>query len=429
LTHTEYSKATVLERIRTIPRLLLVLWALALVVIPIYQHFEPVGWDSDVLVDAMHSIQAGHEPYVDAINRQQAYHSRAVQHPDDQIPLSYVNSPLTLPLLRVAAVAPFGLVCMLFWLACAAGTLAQLRAGMMACEPEERRCFLYLMPIALYFPGLLAAVTILSGNVAYILYGAMLAAAMRGWRSNRWGWFYTAVLVASCFKSPYLAFALIPALSAPGRWKQSILACAAGLGLFASQALLWPTQFHNYLQVIDLMFRYAHDFGAAPAGMFTEWLVDHNFPYQPAGGIFYVCYAVPLLAALVYLSRRYLNGQMTRERWIPVLLIGVILLNPRLIEYDLFPLGIPTALIAWRFLAAFLPRRRALIAVSIFFIVVNVLAAQSWSMWKYTEAPLMVGSFAAGVITLFHGNALTPAKGKASVDANQPHKRSAMVQA
>ena len=69
--------------------------------------------------------------------------------------------------------------------------------------------------------------------------------------------------------------------------------------------------------------------------------------------IFYLCYAIPLFALLFALSRRYLQGSFTLRQWAPVLLVGVILFNPRILEYDVAPITLPLTLIAWRFFAGF----------------------------------------------------------------------------
>ena len=83
-----------------------------------------------------------------------------------------------------------------------------------------------------------------------------------------------------------------------------------------------------------------------------------------------------------------------------VLILGVILLNPRLIEYDAAPLALPAALIAWRFLAAIASPRRTILYFTLSFVAVNAIALTGWQIWKLTEGPLLVVLFAAGAYTL-----------------------------
>ena len=62
----------------------------------------------------------------------------------------------------------------------------------------------FLLPFAVFFPGLLCDTTIVAENIAYPLYGLILAAAIPGWKRNKWLWFYAAVIAASIVKVPML---------------------------------------------------------------------------------------------------------------------------------------------------------------------------------------------------------------------------------
>ena len=236
----------------------------------------------------------------------------------------------------------------------------------------------------------------MSGNIAYILYPVILAAAVLGWKHGRWSWFYAAVLAASCVKAPLLSLAVIPVLSARRQWVPAAAIVAAGAALFAMQPLIWPSLFRHYLQAVELQFSYNRDFGCSPAGLFSGVLFDHGLPYSPASMIFYLCYAVPLFALLLWLSREFLRGGFPLRQWAPVLLVGVILLNPRLIEYDVAPLAIPLALIGWRYLRSRMAVRTALLVAGLVFAVTNGLALLGWEVRKLVDGPLVVAVFAAG---------------------------------
>ncbi len=56
-----------------------VFWLLALVSLPLLM--PPPGWDLHVYVNAIHSLQAGHDPYADGIAVQRAFHNRIGAHP------------------------------------------------------------------------------------------------------------------------------------------------------------------------------------------------------------------------------------------------------------------------------------------------------------------------------------------------------------
>jgi hypothetical protein len=393
----------------------LILWLLCAIAIPIWVHYDVPAWDVSIYLQAVHSLKAGHDPYADAIAIQGLYHQQLLLHtlpPNAPTPFSYVYSPITLPVLRLVGVLPLLLSGLVYWTLYLAGMLAQVWVGMQAVQPGERRYFRWLAPVAVFFPGFLGSDILLSGNIAYILYGLVLVAAVIGWRRNTWRWFYLAILAASCFKAPLLSLVVIPILSARKQWLPTAATAVAGLTLFAMQPLLWPTLFHHYLQSVELQFSYNHDFGCSPAGLFSEFLVNHNHTYSPGSYIFYLCYAIPLFALLVFLSRQFLRGCFSLKQWIPVLLVGVILLNPRLIEYDVAPLALPLALIAWRFFAERKRGRnselRLVLSFTLLFLALNVLATQSWDIWKRVDGVLLVVFFSAGAYGLLeHCRAFT----------------------
>ena len=377
-------------------RIVLILWILAFAAMPVWMAFDPPGWDLDVCYAAIHSLAAGHDPYADSIAILQRFHDQIALHPSATPPFIYVYPPITLLLLRVIGALPSGLSAALYWLTYLAAVLTQIWVGMQAIEESESRYFVYLAPVAPFFPGLLADGTALSGNIAHILYALILLAAVAGWKRGNWHWFYLVTFVASCVKLPFLTLLAIPVLSARKKWLPVAITAAAGVALFAIQSSIWPSLFKHYLQATELMFRYSRDFGCSPAGLFSDFLYGRGIPYSPGGIIFYLCYAVPLFGFLLYLSGHFLRGSFSLKQWLPVLLVGVILLNPRLIEYDVAPLALPLTLIGWRFLSSFLNRRLAIVFFSLFFAATNSVAVHRWALRKAMDGLLLVLFFIAG---------------------------------
>ncbi len=377
-----------------------ILSLLTAITFPVWTHYEQPAWDAEIYLKAVRSIAAGHDPYADAIAVQKLAHSLHPNAPSNSGPFSYVYSPITLPVLRLVAATPHWVAAGIFWLCYLAGILGELAFGAAALQAQERRYLFALAPIAIFFPGFLAHDIILSGNVAYILYGLVLTCTLIAWRRGQWRWFYLAVLAASCVKAPLLSLLAIPVLSARRQRFPVIATGIAGIALFAIQPIFWPTFFHNYLEAVELQFSFNRDFGFSPAGIFSGILYDHHIPYSPACTLFYLAYSIPLFVGLYFLSRQFLRGRFTLEQWMPVLLLGVILLNPRLIEYDAAPLAIPLAVIAWRFFARYLSTTHTILATVGLFLTLNVIAFQSQEWWKLTEAPLLVVFFVAGVFTL-----------------------------
>jgi hypothetical protein len=381
-------------------RLYWALWIGVLVSIAVWLAVDTWGWDVAVYGSAIHSLRMHHDPYADATAVQDACHATHCVQGNADPPFSYVYSPITLPVLRVLAVLPLRLDALLYWMAYGAAVVAQLWVCLKAAEDDERLWFLFLAPVAVFFPGLLANGILLGGNVAYLLYAAILLGVYRGLKSGSWAWFYVATLVASCVKAPLLSVVVIPLFVARRQWVPVVATAFSGLTLFALQPLVWPELFRHYLHAVDLQFQYNRDFGCSPAGLMSELLYRHGRSYSPEGLVVYAMYALPVLGALLYTARFYFAGQMSQRQWVPVVLVGVILLNPRIMEYDVAPVTLLMAMIVWRFLRAVLERRAAgAVAVS-GFAVLNAFAIHSWEIRKIIDGPLLVLCFAAGLWTL-----------------------------
>jgi hypothetical protein len=83
-----------------------------------------------------------------------------------------------------------------------------------------------------------------------------------------------------------------------------------------------------------------------------------------------------------------------------VLLPGVVLLNPRLIEYDVAALALPLALIGWRVVSSCTTHRNAIIVLSVLFVIANCFAVHRWELRKLIDGPLLVLFFLAGSLNL-----------------------------
>ncbi len=381
-------------------RVVLLFWVLACAAIPLWIHLAYWKWDFDVYRDTVARLQRGRDPYAEQTALQQIFHAHLAEHAGALLPYSYLYAPITLPLLRFAGTLPVWLADLLYLLAYAGGALAEIWVAMQALEDREWAVFLYLAPLAVFFPGTLQADSILSGNIAYVLYGAVLLAALPGWRRGEWRLFYAAVLIASCFKGPLLTLLAIPLLSARRQWLPAGLTAGIGVSLYGVQALLAPTLFRNYLEAVRLEFAYNHAFGCSPAGLLGGWLYAQHRAYSPVCEIVYFLYAIPLFVWMLRLSREWLDGGFSLRQWLPVMLAGVLLLNPRIHEYDMAMVTLPLALIAWRFLARRHTERAALTLTAMALTVLNLTAMYGWEIRKAINGAVLLGLFMAGAWTL-----------------------------
>lgn len=351
--------------------------------------FLPFAWDAKV--------------YLLALRQYHAYVS-------GQLSSSLAYSPLfMIPALGVARLLPLWLTMAIFGAAYFSGWLVQLWVGMQFATPDERRILRYVAPVIAFFPGLLINDVIVSGNLAYILYGLMLAAAALGWKRGRWIWFYAAVLLAACVKVHLLTMLAIPLLCGKRQWLRTIITGAAGLGLYALQFRIWPQAFQVYLNSLQVMSQMRRDFGCGPAGNLARVLQIMGVPYERPSILFYVAYAVAMFLTLLWLSRLYREGRVCFASWAPVMLLGVVLLNPRILTYDVAAVSLPMALVAWRSLRGVgrTSRMPVLIGFAVLLFALNVFveANEDWvtmlpDAWKYLEMVLMLGIFGAGVRSL-----------------------------
>ena len=351
--------------------------------------FLPFAWDAQVYLVDLHQYHA----YISG-----------------QVDSSLAYSPLfMITVLGVARLLPLWLTIGVFGFAYFSGWLLQLWVGMQFATPDERKVLRYVAPVIAFFPGLLINDVIVSGNLAYILYGMMLATAAVGWKRGRWIWFYLAVLAASCVKVHLLTMLAIPLLCGKRQWTRTMITAAAGFGLYALQYRVWPQAFHVYVNSLKAMSQMRRDFGCGPAGNLARVLQIKGVPYERASIVLYVAYAAAMFLFLLWLSRLYREGRIRFVSWAPVMLLGVVLLNPRILTYDVAAVSLPMALVAWRSLRGVERTSRApvlvgfgvlLLALNVFVEVNEDFVTMLPDAWKYFEMVLSLGIFFAGARSL-----------------------------
>ena len=332
----------------TLRNLAVLFWLGSSITIIVYVMVDRHWWDFDVYWKAVQSICHGSDPYADGIAVQQAFHDAANKGRHAVQPMTYVYSPITLPLLRIAGRAPIEVVGTLYGLALAGGFFLQLWAVWQMASASERRWLPLFLPAVMFFPGLMEDNVVMSANISYILYGLVLAAAVSGWKHNRWRWYYAAVLLASFCKAPLLTLLAFPVLVGWRQWRAALATGVAGCALFTVQGWLWPVLFKEYLRAVQLQFDWNMDFGMGPAGILGRALFKAGLPYSQPTTIVYLMFAAMVGLLLLWIAQRVKLMPEAREMWLPVALVGTILLNPRVKEYDTAAITVPMLLIGWR---------------------------------------------------------------------------------
>jgi len=306
------------------------------------------GWDAAIYAKAIHYLRHGVDPYSAGIAEQRAYLHLPVSSRGTHPPFAYVYSPLTIPFLRLLGFLPHRAL-LVFWIAVvAAGFLLQLWGGFQMATRDERRWLVVVLPVTAFFPALVLDDVILSGNVAFLLYGLVLASSVAGWQRGRWRWYYLSVLVASIVKAPMLTLLAFPVLAGKRQWLPAAGGAFAGLLLIVAQALFWPQMFRQYLLAVRMVFDVVHDFGYGPGGAIGRILWNWHKPYSAASTAAYLVSVVMLAVTLLCLARRVRQNDFLRSTWIPVSFLGTILFYPRLMKYDMASITVPMLLIVWR---------------------------------------------------------------------------------
>lgn len=392
-------------------RLIALFWVGTVLGLSVMAYTGHVGWDSHDYQVTIQDLRQGIDPYAKGIAATVAFQKQYVPGTAEHLPVAYHYPPITLPLLRSLERFPGWALGLFYGGAIAIGALLQLWAGLQMADKYERRWLALALPAIPFFPGLITDDVILSGNVAFILYGVILAAAVQGWKRNNWIWYYVAIVVASACKLPFLSLLAFPVLMDRRQWIPSIVTACAGVLIFAAQARLWPNLFREYVVAIRMMLDWKREFGYGPAGILGKALLASGHPSSHATAVFHMIFAGVLGIFLLFLSFRVRKYHIPPETWVPVALIGTLLLGPRLMRYDLAAISVPMLLIAGRTLRHVLQRpadektadsfsakffRLPILVAAVCFLIPNVLTITG-PFWFPGETLVLLAVFSMGI--------------------------------
>ena len=297
-------------------------------------------WDLRVSSEAMHYLRMGLDPYAASIAHQKA--EAALGH---RVFL-YWYPPVSIEFLRFLNLLPALLRKVIFWTVYAAGFGLQLWASSRFALAAERHMLRFVFPLVMFFPAFVPSDTLLSGNLAIPMYGAMLAAAVRGWREERWGVFFAVVVATSLLKPPMLVWLAVPVLLGCAQLAPAVAAALCGVGLFAIQKFLWAQRFAEFMS--SIRYTLPLEINYSLMAMFGKLLEFIGHPSDRAAAAFYLAVSLAVFGMLVYFARELRRKNVAGQNFAAVVLVSTALFALRLKEYDLLPLTIPMALILLR---------------------------------------------------------------------------------
>ena len=307
------------------------------------------SWDLRVSSEAMQYLRMGVDPYAASLARQRA--EAALGHDKGEAALGhrvfvYLYPPISIEFLKVLNMVPAWLRAAIFWMVYAVGFGLQLWAGSRFALAAEWRVLRFVLPLVMFFPAFVPSDTLLSGNIAIPMYGAVLAAAARGLHKQRWGVFFAVVVATSLLKPPMLVWLAVPVLLGCAQLVPAVAAALCGVGLFAVQKFLWAQRFAEFMS--SIRYTLPLEINYSTMAMFGKFLEFIGHPSDRGAVAFYIAVSLAIFGMLMYFAREFRRKNVRGESFAVVVLVSTALFALRLKEYDLLPLTIPMTLIVLR---------------------------------------------------------------------------------
>lgn len=181
-------------------------------------------------------------------------------------------------------------------------------------------------------PDLAGADALLSGNLSVPCYAIALAAAIPGIRRGRWSYLYAIVIVIAGIKVSFLLLLMLPLLAG----RRQLVACIACAGIvfgtYGAQWMFARTAFRQFLLSLRQQAYLGFDDGYSV--FHYARALNYNLQLGPAYTPFVAELVVTAIvfAALLYLRRILVDPP--QGSWLAILLLAIVLLNPRMKVYD-----------------------------------------------------------------------------------------------
>ena len=162
--------------------------------------------------------------------------------------LMFVYSPLVLEMMNLGRLVFPGPILWYLYLALACTASLCLPVLVSLCLGIRWLSISISILIFSLLPGFMGEFSMLSGNIAVVLYAMILSPLLFALHTNRWSWFYVAVILSALIKPPMLAFLLFPLLRGyiiPGFLSGLAVALA-----YLLQRLFMPALYHRFAQAV-----------------------------------------------------------------------------------------------------------------------------------------------------------------------------------
>jgi hypothetical protein len=270
-----------------------------------------------------------------------------------------------------------------------------------------RRWLTPLFALLLFFvsPRYTGVLGLFGMNVASTMYCLAFVAAVPGLKRNRWEWFYFAVLFAAMIKITFLALLLLPLLAGRRQWLRCIGCGAVVIAANLSERAVWPKLYQGYQWCLQQGILVNHSYGYGVFGIAATYLPHHGkgvgvVPYA-ISGLLSMTLLVLMFALRWKLDRSGQSAEWQSQTqdgrwgvWLALVLMTVILVNPRQMQYDV-DIALFAAFVVW--VAVLRTKRPLLLMVALFLpsvVARKVIAIPA--MYGMYETLLLLVTFALG---------------------------------
>jgi hypothetical protein len=172
----------------------------------------------------------------------------------------------------------------------------------------------------------------LSGNMHIVWYAAAMVAALPGVRRGSWIAFYIVVALAAASQPVFLLMLLLPIFCGRMRqWIASALTAAAGASFYLAEKIICPQLYHDFRETINVHLSYNPDFGQGIFGIIAGPLRRLGHPGLIVPGVLQLLFSGAIVLLLILLRPRV---AWRDPRWLALLALAVVLINPRIMPYD-----------------------------------------------------------------------------------------------
>ena len=197
---------------------------------------------------------------------------------------------------------------------------------------------LFALLVFFISPNFVGVDALFSCNIGSLLYCVAFLGAVPGLRENRWRWFYLAVAAAALVKITFLVLLLLLPLAAGRRtWQKcaitTILVGAAQL----VQRGLWPGLYGGYQWSLEQCILSEGHFGSGAFNILARYSRQQGWGLGPMPYIGTALFSTAIAVSLWLLHRRLRAAgcSSTNPYWLALVITGMILINPRPMQYDL----------------------------------------------------------------------------------------------